>query len=339
MTKNILRTLCAFYLFSFSILFFPLSASAAPINKMIVFGDSLSDIGNIYALTDKQIPIDPPYYRGRFSNGPLWVEYLANRLNIDVNSSTQFYGFAYAGAWAASGTPDDSHPLIDLDWEVGSYIIQSGIVNPPDDHSLIVLWIGNNDYLNGREHGDIDAVTSDAITAIERNITSLIQLGAKHFFIINVPNLGLTPSALNAGSAFANRVSLLADMHNQKLERLISSLKTKNPSVNFVTFDVAPYFTDLISHPEKYNIKETINACYEGDFGELKGIRTSPKITMLNNSLNYSQMHRHQGGIRITESCKNPDEYIFWDHVHPTATVHHLLANFASQALSERGIG
>ena len=45
------------------------------INKVVYFGDSLTDTGNIY-MYGHIMPKSPPYYNGRFSNGPVWSEYL-----------------------------------------------------------------------------------------------------------------------------------------------------------------------------------------------------------------------------------------------------------------------
>ncbi|MEH1891746.1 MAG: hypothetical protein V7K92_20595 [Nostoc sp.] len=47
-----------FVLFSFML---PTKASAASFAQLYVFGDSLSDTGNIYNLTDKGYPQSPPY--------------------------------------------------------------------------------------------------------------------------------------------------------------------------------------------------------------------------------------------------------------------------------------
>jgi phospholipase/lecithinase/hemolysin len=42
-------------------------ASAAPFSNIFVYGDSLSDLGNIYKVSGGTIPLSPPYYNGRFS--------------------------------------------------------------------------------------------------------------------------------------------------------------------------------------------------------------------------------------------------------------------------------
>src|SRR6185369_7310765 len=57
------------------------------------FGDSTCDNGNgTYTYLNHTYPPSPPYYNGRFSNGPVWVEYLSNLLN------TALYDYAWGGA-------------------------------------------------------------------------------------------------------------------------------------------------------------------------------------------------------------------------------------------------
>ena len=60
-------------------------ASACAYSNVFVYGDSLSDLGNIYKVSMHTIPQSPPHYIGRFSNGPLAVEYVANMLQFAVD--------------------------------------------------------------------------------------------------------------------------------------------------------------------------------------------------------------------------------------------------------------
>src|SRR5262245_37490212 len=61
----------------------PVLAVAVPFREVVVFGDSLSDTGNVFTVTEpvlaEAIPVSPPYFQGRFSNGPVWVERLAEK--------------------------------------------------------------------------------------------------------------------------------------------------------------------------------------------------------------------------------------------------------------------
>ncbi|NEO94978.1 MAG: phospholipase, partial [Moorea sp. SIO3G5] len=65
--------------------------------NLYVFGDSLSDSGNLFNISKASnqlnptipiIPQSPPYFQGSFSNGPIWVDYLADALDIEVKRST-----------------------------------------------------------------------------------------------------------------------------------------------------------------------------------------------------------------------------------------------------------
>ncbi len=76
-----------------------LPASAQRYSQLVVFGDSLSDTGNLFALSGGLFPPPSDYYRGRYSNGILWVEHLAPRLGLSYRQETNF---ALAGA--GSGT-------------------------------------------------------------------------------------------------------------------------------------------------------------------------------------------------------------------------------------------
>src|SRR4051794_6489859 len=70
---------------------------AGGITGIVSFGDSLTDTGNLYAATGQP---PAPYDMGRFSNGPLWVEYLANQLGVAAPTASLLGGSNYAWAGA-----------------------------------------------------------------------------------------------------------------------------------------------------------------------------------------------------------------------------------------------
>jgi hypothetical protein len=79
---------------------------AGPYSALLVFGDSYSDTGNLYELNEQTQPPSPPYFEGRWSNGPLWVEQMASLLNVPLPLPSRIGGtnFAYAGARTGQGT-------------------------------------------------------------------------------------------------------------------------------------------------------------------------------------------------------------------------------------------
>ena len=104
-----------------------------------MFGDSLSDTGNLYRATGNLIP-PPPYFNGRLSNGPLWVEYLAPKLNLTYTPQTNF---AFAGA--TTGTLNTTLPIFPgLQQEVNQFTALNPVADPA---ALYIVWSGANDYL------------------------------------------------------------------------------------------------------------------------------------------------------------------------------------------------
>ena len=81
----------------------PVLAAAGPLREVVVFGDSLSDSGNVFVATEavlaEAIPVSPPYFQGRFSNGPVWVDILAEKLGLQLRPFLQGgTNFAFGGA-------------------------------------------------------------------------------------------------------------------------------------------------------------------------------------------------------------------------------------------------
>ena len=52
------------------------------VSDLIAFGDSLSDMGNAKASV-LNVPDVPPYWQGRFSNGPVWLEYVSDAFEAE----------------------------------------------------------------------------------------------------------------------------------------------------------------------------------------------------------------------------------------------------------------
>ena len=78
--RRYLRTICGLILLTLLLL----ARSGGAFTALYVFGDSLSDTGRSPATPSTN------YFNGRFSNGPLWVEYLSADLGIPYNPSNNF---------------------------------------------------------------------------------------------------------------------------------------------------------------------------------------------------------------------------------------------------------
>ena len=179
---KIILTICAFF-------FSALTSAAMPLNKMVVFGDSLSDNGNLYEYMKHQLPVSPPYFQGRFSNGPVWVE-LVMQSYYPVNSQDHLLDYAFGGA-GVKEDDDSDDGLFTLRREIDSYFLAHQ--DRADEQSMFVVWIGANNYLGVPD--DAEKSLSDVSLGIQHGLQRLVDKGAKYITVVDVPNLGSTPAA------------------------------------------------------------------------------------------------------------------------------------------------
>ena len=186
------------------------AAQAGPYSDMYVFGDSLSDTGNLFLATGgTQPPAGQPYFNGRFSNGPLWVDHLAAGLGLPAGAAPSLLGgnnYAFAGArTGASGSPPGVLAQVAGIWAPTHAVA--------DANALYVVVGGGNDMrdarstFSGNTAADAAGRQAAAQTAVNNLYSSLALLasrGAKHVLLANLPDLGQTPEAALLGLQFAS---------------------------------------------------------------------------------------------------------------------------------------
>ncbi len=281
-------------------------AQAGSFSAIYAFGDSLSDVGNVFNATGAPAP---PYANGQFSNGPVWVQDLATIAGLSPLAPSGPPGFSTGGtdyAWGDattgySGTLNYPPPSGDL--QVGQFLSDHSDVAPAN--ALYTFTLGSNDVnniLNGAATGP-DPLTDlqNAAKAEAGEITALAQKGAKTFIVALVPDLGLTPAAADKGLAAQVAASQAAAGYNFWLEKDLSGLAaTLNGGLHFL--DTYSWLDNAVADPTAVGLPLGTNvtdACYNGPY---------------------------TGGGTV---CGNPNAYIFWDQLHPTAAVHQLLAEEA----------
>ena len=123
---------------------------ADPITGIVSFGDSLSDVGNDYIASGGTEPSPTAdYYQGRFSNGPVWVEYMAKDLGVPVPTASLAGGTDYAFGGAQTGTGYTStrrRKIPNIGTQIAMYL---GAGNTPSPTQLFTIWGGANDFLLG----------------------------------------------------------------------------------------------------------------------------------------------------------------------------------------------
>ncbi len=273
-----------------------------PSLRVVVFGDSLSDTGRHFELYDS--PLTPPSFGGRYSDGPVWIEYLVKALGLGSN---QWINHSVGGAASGrdnSGSHEDAPGLLD---EIDQFLADSPHLRV-DTNALYVLWIGANDFAIWNQTKAFKTTSPDVLiegllTNVRTAVETLVSRGAKHFLIPNLPDLGRIPMIQNSGDAFAMPAASLGTLgFNLSLAAMLSDLQAKYRSnqVDFVQFDVFSLFDRVLSRPADFGLTDVRNACWPDPAGP---------------------------------PCEQPRTHLFWDDRHPTTTVHSNIAHFAALVL------
>ncbi|MDQ3197895.1 MAG: SGNH/GDSL hydrolase family protein [Verrucomicrobiota bacterium] len=302
-----------------------LSAQSVPaFTQVIVFGDSLSDDGNIRHRLEEEALISYPggefnYSDGRFTNSSdtdpnsgtyagTWHEQLALTflgLSAATNSLDGGTDYAFGGATTESGTREvtvisNPDPFVGGDFTVtidnlGKQVDDYLAANTVDPAALYIVWGGGNDLFDDDSAENVTATAQRVAGLVEQ----LARAGAVYILTPNVPPLGLVPNykddpeqaaALNAASADYR------DELNAELDASIATLASESISITLYRLDIYGLFYRLAANPEDY------------------------------------------GFVNISDSSQgesvDPDEYLFWDDIHPTTAGHYQIAVAAFNLLN-----
>lgn len=310
----------------------------------VFFGDSLSDTGNRFfdegamntppydlAAAQNLIPSLPYAIGGpTYTNGKVWLEYVVQALGrggasqAALRSNGIAANYAYAGARASNAFPLQPNSNRNLSDQVVQYIADKGPLGISPD-TIHVILIGGNDIseavvIAGTVQDPVERemlvnlVLQNAIQSVYFNAIELANAGAKKFLFLTAPNAGLVPAF--GGNPLAIFVSgQITDFFNCAIVGININFECPLPGVPFTVagaltvagaevtvFDANALFENYVAYPEMYGLVNTTDPCirpFEPPF-----------------------------------QCDNPDEYLFWDNVHPTAKGHEMLGRAAIEALS-----
>ncbi len=302
-------------------------------STVVVFGDSLSDTGNIAHITDQQYHVRYPgdnvllgidYTDGRFTDGTdtqpaakaylgVWIEQLAASLAAKPaikNSLDGGTNYAFGDATTGAGTTTESKtygPLtatITLDnmgKQLTDYLadVSNKAAPAPSATTLFVLWGGSNDLLDAAVSGnDPVAAAQTAVTNELAIVQQLVADGATSFMLPNLPPLGSTPEG--AASPLAASLNTASAAFAKALAQGIASLQTgfaaNGKTVTFYQPDILTLFATVAGNPNAVGLSNLTTAAQ-----------------------NISA---------------DPDTYLIWDGLHPTTTGHHLVAATAAALLT-----
>ena len=298
-------------------------------SQMFIFGDSLSDTGNAFSLTAGQFPENPLSFEGRFSNGSIWIESLGSSLDLNptaffTNFSVSPDGANYATGGSLSGDQNllDNFPL-GLQQQLESFISPLlATDSSANSEALYTIWTGANDYLleplsmlGLASQSDTPLNPDTTVNNITNSIEALYNVGARNFLIPNLPSLGITPLATFTGTS--EMLNQLTDEHNQKLELAIAELEQSLSEATITLLDVNSILDEIIDNPSQFG------------FTNVTDTWSDTVLTFCPDAF--------LGPDGLVKSCDvdvpYPDEYLFWDIIHPTEAAHQLIANQALYAL------
>ncbi len=228
-------------------------AATPTYDALYVFGDSYCDVGNLY-LADGETYPPAPYYMGRFSDGPLWVDHVAGFLKVPLTPA-RLGGtdYAFGGAWATAPQPLGSGVIPSVPEQVGLYLQQHG--GKADPNALYIIEGGGNDIVDTTT-GSPQALGSAIAQNLVASEIMLRQAGARHFVIPNLFNVGLLPVA-QSKAAFASAATIAA---NKGLNQLLAP-EEENSGVHILRMDVFSLMSAVQTDPTHFGFTDVTNPC------------------------------------------------------------------------------
>ena len=293
----------------------------APYSAIVVFGTSLSDSGNAFALrggtaTPHDYGLDPllipgvPFARGghHFSDGATWIEQFARSIGLAgsvrpayASESPKATNYAVGSARAY-----DDGRNVNLGDQVDAFLADVNGVAPSD--ALYVIEMGSSDIRDAivafQTGGPTaaQAILQQAIMSIAANIQRLQTAGAQQFLVWLPPDVGLTP-ALRTLAQINPQVGALATFLTTTFNSTLrSTLTTLYPGLDVTYLDAYALLNRIVANRSAYGLSDVTTPC------------VSP------NAAPYF--------------CQEADEFLFWDGIHPTRAAHTIAAQEAARVLS-----
>ncbi len=226
-------------------------AAGPTYDNLIVFGDSYCDVGNIFALTGGAEPA-APYYNGRFSNGPIWLDHVAGFLGVPLKASALGgTDYAFGGAWVTEGKSFTGVPSVVEQVEL--YLSQHG--GKADPNALYILEGGGNDILDTTSHSP-ETLGLHIAEGLALSELLLREAGAKHFIIPDLFNVALLPAAAG-NTAFAAKAS---DATNQSLDELLA-FEQLIEGIHIVRMNVFGLLKAVQTDPTHFGFTDITDPC------------------------------------------------------------------------------
>lgn len=288
-----------------------------PFSNIFVFGDSLSDQGNLASIV-------ATYPARAANNGKFAVEHIADYFGLVLEASNHLVAlsanmpelitgnnYAVVSAMAAAGA------FFNTPTQVDAFMLKNPGGAPSD--ALYIVMVGSNDvltlwddkYLFGTEKTDDELfqhVKEKAKAVVDFTIRPLMEAGAQYIVMGDVPPLGITPFVnMNQPEERITFTTRAVEIFNNELELILSDDKYSN--VMFSNFAHGIDFEALGLQTE--------SPCTIGHSGVKGG---NPVIPPLNGGITFPAIWD------TTCSLPHAPGFGFWDELHPSAAAQEDLA-------------
>ena len=289
------------------------SANAQSYTRLVVFGDSLSDNGNLFAATAGAQPPAPFYWQGRFSTGPVFTELLgfnAGRLTAGAPVSGSI-NLAFGGA-----RTDLSASPLGMRAQLATYQGLGGTFGPND---LVSILGGANNIFQGltafsllppsnpaasNPTGYMTPIALSAASDVNTIVGTVAQMGAGTILVTNLPKLSITPQFRT--SPAAPLADFTVGAFNTALLTGLTTTAAARPNTNIIMMDIYKIGDTIVANPGAFGLTNVTDACF------------------------------NQTALTV---CATPNSYFYLDGVHPTAKGHEILASLADDYLYYGDLG
>ena len=327
----------------------PFYVLASDFKSISSFGDSLSDCGNKFAVSQEfnlatkgavLASTSAPNWQGRASNGRVWTEYLAQMLKlppvsparVEINTDIHVEKRDEKSSYFIH-----MEPLLGNNWSVGGAMALTGNFNNLSKGQNVLSFSGGKvlpnsslqisnriaekgafqkgtivTYMVGTNnmwyslYGELGQTGAEAAAMVAVDIRELIDNEAETIIVSNIPDFSAAPwlqdKVVQAEDFIRN--------FNQILESQLKDIEQANPTVNIVYADAYTFYK---------KVKETVQ---EEGFYEDK---------MLN--IKLTNVKEASFEVETGEVTGNPEQFMYWDGIHPTTNMHKLYAKYVSEVV------
>jgi phospholipase/lecithinase/hemolysin len=280
--------------------------------EIVVFGDSLSDTGNVYArsTSDPSLqpdPPSPPYFQGRMSNGPVWVEHVADRLHAERPAASLNGGlnFAYAGATTDFGfrqrssiaVPGQTQAIANVGQQIEDFLAAHQSFARDQ---IVVLWAGANDLFQATLAGPAGGagIVTSGIGNLQEHLQTLEAHGARRVLVPNQIDASDAPFWKGFGPPLPEGSrELLAGFtgsFNAQLETMLDTLVADPAfSTQLLRSDMFGLFKSIFEDPARFGFTNVDEPAFVPGVGEIS----------------------------------DASGYLFWDPIHPSTAGHQAIAD------------